>query len=175
MFPISLSVLAPYLSESTLNARCINIELGSAKVNRKHSSRRFRASVKIWSRWSGSPFLGRSKGLCRRINYVNIINDAPRQKISHTSRPEQRQYNGGIRAAQNGSESCAERSGWPLKRTVRRLFSVEYSSILFEGFRAMAWEKINWNWCQMYGFEPFIGGSKLEILHSFSFPGHQIK
>ena len=149
-----------------------SIGLGSTKVCWKHSLRRFRASVKSWSRWSGSLFLGRSKGVWRRINNVDIINDAPRQKSSHTLRLEQIQYKGGIRMAQKGSESCAERSGWSLKRMIRRLFSAQYSSILFEDFRAMAREKTNRNWCQIYGF---IGGNKVELLRSISFLSHQIK
>ena len=62
----------------------------------------------------------------RRINNVDIINDAPRQKSSHTLRLEQIQYKGGIRMAQKGSESCAERSGWSLKRMIRRLFSAQF-------------------------------------------------
>jgi len=77
-FPISLRVLGPIA-----NARCISSELGLAIVCRKHSSRRLYASLKDSSRWSGSPLLGRSKRLSRRINCVEIINNATRQRVSN--------------------------------------------------------------------------------------------
>ena len=112
-FPISLRVLGLY--SSILNTMYIGIGLESVIVCRKYSSRRLRASVKIWSRWSGSPFLGRSKRLCctSRRSYVDIIKNAPQQRISefhihlcqskHNARGESERYRRAWRAAQRGA------------------------------------------------------------------------
>jgi hypothetical protein len=66
-----------------------------------------------------------------------------------------------MRVTQKGLESFPERSGWSLKRTARRLFSAERSSILLEGFNEKVPGKTNSNRYQMSGL---IGGSKLEFL-----------